>query len=1373
MIRSLTFCLSIFLLQSLAVTAQPDQYRFSKLNPELGISHDRIKCFFKDSRGFLWIGTVSGLNRYDGYSLKVFRNDPRDSTSVINDDINRIFEDPEGRMWVSTWSGHDIYDPRTETFRHNPDPMLRSMGIPDRNISNIYKDKAANYWFIHQSLGIYRYDSKTKMPQHVRHLDRDTASLHSDRISDFLEDSQGNLWILHRDGVMEKMDRNTLKVIYRSHALSNLMKTKDTDYRFVMDKDDDLWLFIFDINEGVFWFQPNAGTLTHITHASSPLKLNIDIIHGLVVDNQNMVWVATDHGGVNVIDKRKKKVTTLLHSDYDEQSLVENSINVVYKDNEGIIWAGSFKEGISYYHENVIRFPIFKNNESIPSSVPFDDVNCFAEDEKGNLWIGTNGGGLIYFNRSNNTFKQFKNNPSDPNSISNNVIVSLCYDHDRKLWIGTYYGGLNCYDGNRFIRYRHDPNDPNSISDDSIWEIFEDSKNNLWIGTLHRGADVFDPQRKKILSYGTHHPNTLHANYIPAFMEDSKGHMWIGTGFGIEVLDPGKGTFTHYLSQTNNSKSLSNNSILSLVEDSRGRIWIGTHGGLNLFDRDAGTFRGITTEDGLPHNSIFTVLEDANNNIWLGTPNGLSNLIIDKTQTDSVVFTIHNYDESDGLQKKQFNENSAIRTWKDEMVFGGGAGFNIFNPNEIRINQNKPGIVLTGLQILNRDVAIGQEVNGRKILDQSITTTNDLVLRHKDNIFAFEFAALNFFHPERSKYQYRLKGFDKSWVKVDASQRRATYTNLDPGDYVFQVKASNNDGVWNEDGIELKITVLPPFWRTRVALVIYILLILGALLATRKLIQQRERMKFDIEQERQEVQRVHELDMMKIKFFTNVSHEFRTPLTLILTPVERLIKKATDPVEIAQFQLIQRNARRLLNLVNQLLDFRRLEVQEIKFNPSEGDVITFIKDTVSSFSDLSEKKNVKLQFETSVQHLETIFDQDKLEKILFNLLSNAFKFTPEKGSVSVKLNQIKLSEELFLQIEVSDTGIGIPSDKLDKVFDRFFQSDLPKSMVNQGSGIGLSITKEFVKAHGGTVNVESELGKWTTFTVLLPVKDVGVHHENVQLEVIAPIENGLPESSEEKGSRLPVLLLVEDNEDFRFYLKDNLSLQYRVVEARNGKEGLAQAQRVIPDLIVSDVMMPEMNGIELCKKIKTDKNISHIPVILLTARTAEDQKVEGFESGADDYITKPFSFEILQSRIRNLIHQRELFHKEFRQKIDVKASTVVITSLDEKLIQNAIKCVELKIADADFSVEELSHELGMSRVHLYKKLQALTGKSPLEFIRSIRLQHAAQLLEKSQLTVSEVAYKVGFNNPKYFAKYFKEEFLVLPSAYASGKRKPE
>jgi signal transduction histidine kinase/ligand-binding sensor domain-containing protein/DNA-binding response OmpR family regulator len=1364
MVRALV--LVLFLLLPVFLSGQVKQYRFSRLNADQGLSHNQVKSFFKDSHGFMWIGTISGLNRFDGYTVKVYRNDPRNPTSIISEDINRMFEDPDGRLWLSTWSGLDIYDPYTDRFRHDPTETLNRYNIPDRNLTDIVKDSRGNSWFIHQEKGVFYHNKEEKKTYHLNYVDINLYTLASNSVAAVREGKSNNFWILHRNGVIELLDVNTLKVKSRDSVLFKHFNGRPNNFQMMVDSDEDLWIYVTDSDEGLFYINPQSKSMSHYSSNASGIRLSSDIVRGVVEDENNDIWVGTDHGGVNIINKARRSVRYLLNSPDDVYSISQNSINTLYKDDQGIIWAGTFKRGIAYYHQNNMRFPLYTHSNTDATSIPFDDINAFAEDEKGNVWIGTNGGGLIYFDRSKNTFRQYTHNPNDPNSLSTNIIVSLCYDHEHKLWIGTYFGGLNCFDGKRFIRYKNDPADPQSISDNSIWEIFEDSNHNLFVGTLTKGLDVFDASRRKIANYSTAVPNTLRTNYVPAVTEDKEGNIWIGTGYGIEVIDKKTKEFNRYLSDLNTS-GLSHNSILSIVQDSRGLIWIGTHGGLNYYDSGKGRFHAFTTTHGLPHNSVLTISEDKTGKLWLGTPNGISSVNL-SFEKDSLIAQFTNYDHLDGLQGKQFNENAVLKMKSGELVFGGANGFNIFNPSQIPLNRTVPPVVLTSLEILNQPVTTGENSEGRTILDKAIAFSESIELKHTDNVFSIEFSSLSYNHPEKSKYKFKLEGFDKNWITRSADQRKVTYTNLDPGEYVFRVIASNNDGVWNEKGTSLRIVVHPPFYRTTYAMVLYFCLILAALFVTRKLIQQRERMKYAIEQERQEAQRMHELDMMKIKFFTNVSHEFRTPLTLILTPIERILKRPDEPVPPGQFELIYRNAKRLLNLVNQLLDFRKLEVQEIRFNPSEGDIIAFIKDTVFSFSDLSEKKGISLAFSSSVETLETFFDQDKLEKILFNLLSNAFKFTPEGGEVEVTL---ALMPDQFLQIRVRDTGIGIPEDKKDRIFERFFQTELPRTMVNQGSGIGLSITKEFVKVHGGTITVESSHGKGSCFVVTLPVPEV-VGSKDITEPATAVTEHTDPDETISKSNHLPSILLVEDNEDFRFYLKDNLKFHYQIHEARNGKEGWERLLSLLPDLVVSDVMMPEMNGLELCRKIKGDARVSHTPVILLTARNAEEQKVEGFESGAEDYITKPFNFEILQSRVKNLIHQRELFHKDLKHKVDVKASSLQITSLDEKLLKKTLEVVEKKLSDPDFSVEELARDLGMSRVHLYKKLQALTGKSPLEYIRVIRLQHAAQLLEKSQLTVSEIAYKVGFNNPKYFARYFKEEYHMLPSAYAAAKRKP-
>lgn len=1319
----------------------------------------------------MWIGTLSGLNRFDGYHFRTYRNSVRDSTSLSHNDIRKLAEDPNGRIWVITNFSTCIYDPEKDIFHRNTSAFLREFSIPPGIISSIMKDKAGNFWFVHDAKGLFMYDPAEKTSRHlISHEEKKST------ISSFMQDSAGNYWILYRNGVIEKMNGNGYNIIYRNDVFRRLYPHETPVYEAVVDLDNDLWVYLPDYNRGVYCLNAAKDSLVHFTTRSKAgVALNNNIVHGLATDDNGLIWIATDHGGVNIIDKKRSTVKYVLNDPEDDKSLSQNSLNSIYKDSEGIIWLGTYKKGLSYYHSDMNKFKRYYHQRLNSNSLPYGDINSFAEDDQGNLWIGTNGGGLIFMDRRSNTFRQYLHDPGDPNSLSNNVIVSLFIDHDKDLWIGTYYGGLDRFDGKKFTHYRYDPQNANSLSDDNVWEILEDSRHNLWIGTLKGGLTVFNPESHQFTRY--RNPNGVSSDYVPALMEDKEGNVWIGTGYGVSVYNVSSDAFTKIIGDGSEG-NLSNNNVLAFYNDSRGYIWVGTQEGLNLYDRNKKTFRVFRQEDGLPHNTILSILEDNSGNLWFSTPYGISNLILnDDPGKDSFVPVFKNYDELDGLQGKQFNESAALKTRDGELIFGGPNGFNLFRPEEILLNRKKPPVALIDFQIYNNSVPIGKELNGKIILPRSITSTKAVTLRPGDNVFSIEFAALSFLHPEKNRYRYRLEGFNREWLHADGSSRKVTYTNLDPGDYTFRVIASNNDGYWNEEGAQLKITVLPPFWKTNWAFMLYASLILGALFLSRRLILERERMRFRIEQERQEASRVHELDMMKIKFFTNISHEFRTPLSLILTPAERLLDKTKDPAEKVQFQMIYRNARRLLNLVNQLLDFRKMEEQQLKLNASEGDVVKFIDDVVLSFSDISEKKNIRLAFRPSVSKLETFFDQDKLEKILFNLLSNAFKFTPEGGSVTVETNLISENDKTkWLEIKVADTGIGIPADKQDKVFERFFQNDLPRSMVNQGSGIGLSITREFVRLHGGKITVESLPDKGSCFRVLIPVSEItGAVTVPPVVEEEIDIASAEPTPQEKNGSarggrKKPVILLAEDNEDFRFYLKDNLKVYYHVMEARDGVEGWNKVQEHIPDLIVTDVMMPEMNGMELCRKVKSDARTSHIPVILLTARTAADQKLEGYDAGADDYVTKPFNFEILLSRIKNLISLRASLHKSFNRKIDVKASEIQIASLDETLIKNAVKLVEDKLGDPDFSVEDLSRELGMSRVHLYKKLLALTGKSPLEFIRTLRLQRAAQLLDKSQLTVAEIAYKVGFNNPKYFAKYFKEEFKMLPSNYAARRK---
>jgi signal transduction histidine kinase/ligand-binding sensor domain-containing protein/DNA-binding response OmpR family regulator len=1367
------------------VWAQPGQYSFSRLDISHGLSHNRVNCIFKDSEGFMWFGTLSGLNRYDGYTVKVFRQDLYDSSSISDNDIIRMAEDTKGRLWIVNGQRLNIYDPKTESFNRDPAPFLHEYGVPDVSISALYKDRKGNLWFICNQSGLYRYDAVSKKGTQFSRQPSDSNSICSNDLSAVSMDMNDNLWIIHQQGILEKMDVRTGKITDRFYLPNVKNTSRLQSYNLYIDLDGDIWVYFTFEQQGMFYINPKKKIIRYLHKGNGEFNLNNDIVNGVIQDNDRKIWIATDHGGINILNKKNFFIKYLLNNPADENSLIQNSINTIYKDNTGIIWMGTFKKGVCYYNENITKFNLYKNQGKNTNSLSFDDVNCFAEDLKGNLWIGTNGGGLIYFDRLRNSFRTYMNNQSDPSSISNNIIVSLFLDKNQKLWIGTYFGGLNCFDGRKFTRYMHDPSNSKSIADDRVWAILEDSEDNLWVGTLGGGLDLFDRDKNVFYHYRTGSNNSVHSDFISCLTEDNEGNIWIGTASGVDVLEKETGLFIHYGHDASDPNSLSNDNTYSVFQDSRGYIWIGTRVGLNLLNREKKNFRIFRSQNGLPDNTIFTVLEDNRKNLWISTANGLSNMLIENASVTSenlnneYKYSFKNYDETDGLQGREFNDKAAFKTSQGELVFGGANGFNIISPENIRLNRQTPKIVFTNFQIFNESVIVLRENRGRVILTKALNETSHITLKYNENVFSIEFAALSYFHPEKNNYKYILEGFNKEWLTTGSNVRKATYTNLDPGDYTFRVKASNNDGYWNEQGISIGITILPPFWRTNLAFLVYFISAIGIILFSRKMLLDRARIRFKLEQQHREAQRIRELDLMKTRFFTNVSHEFRTPLALITAPLEKLIKTTKDSEQKKQFTLIQRNAKRLLNLVNQLLDFRRLEVQEFKLVLSYGDIVKFIRDIFYSFSDIAEKKHIQLTFKTEPEVINTSYDFDKLEKIMFNLLSNAFKYTREKGNISVELNLQNTNEtaEKWLEIKVTDNGIGIHPDKQGKIFERFFQVDGQGDIINQGSGIGLSLTKEFVKVHGGTIDFKSEPEIGTCFTVMLPIFDfekmdhaIEIPEDGNETTVNITGQEGEYEKEHLLGTHKPLLLLIEDNEDFRFYLKDNLVQRYSIAESANGKDGWEKTLKYFPNLIVADITMPEMDGIELCRLIKQDNRTSHIPIILLTSRASEEQRVEGIKAGADDYITKPFSFEVLELRIRNLISEREILKKLFQKQIIIKPGEISITSMDEKLIQKALETVEKNISNPDFSVEELSRVLGMSRVHLYKKLLSLTGKTPIEFIRIVRLKRAAQLILTSQLRVSEIAYEVGFNNPKYFSKYFKQEFGSLPSEYVSVQK---
>ncbi|HEY4155124.1 MAG TPA: two-component regulator propeller domain-containing protein, partial [Puia sp.] len=782
-------------------------FQFARLDFTQGLSNNQVNAIYKDAKGFMWFGTMSGLNRYDGYQFKIFRHNLSDTATLNDDYISRICEDPFKKLWIQTREGYNIYDPETEKFNRRPSTYLKSLSLPEAGFSDVIQTKNG-FWFLYSGTGLY-YFRTGKKPEFLHPVAGDAGSISADPVADIREDSKGYSWLVHQNGLLEKLDNRNNRVIFRTEILKNRNAGRSLAYHLFIDGQDGIWFYSAGNLQGVYYYQPGKGTLQHLSKMNSRGGLNNNLVNGIVEDANGLIWIGTDHGGVNLFNKKEGSVRFVTNSPDDNKSLSQNCITTLYRDVQGGIWVGTYKGGISYYHEDMVRFPWYRRQPATVNSLPYDDVNRFVEDASGNLWIGTNGGGLIYFDRKKNSFRQYLHNPADPNSLSNNVVVSMWLDHKNILWIGTYFGGLDSYDGKHFVHYRHQDAVSGSLADDKVWEIYEDSKENLWIGTLGGGLDKFDRNRKIFVHNKAALPNSIHSDYISALTEDRYNNLWIGTSVGIDVWQ-NDNRIIHY----STDDKLSNNNIIAILKDDRGNMWVGTREGLNVFNPEKQRFQSFRMEDGLPDNAILTIVEDDSNHLWVTTPNGISRIKVLGSAGSGFRIHCRNYDETDGLQGREFNENAALKTRSGELVLGGANGFNIFNPANIKSSQKNAALVLTDFQVFNKTIHAGDKVNGKRILDKAISETDEVTLKYNQNVFSVEFASLGFNNTDKCRYAYRLVGFDRDWLVTDGNARKATYTNLDHGKYVFMVKASNDDGVWNESAKPLTIIILPPFWET-------------------------------------------------------------------------------------------------------------------------------------------------------------------------------------------------------------------------------------------------------------------------------------------------------------------------------------------------------------------------------------------------------------------------------------------------------------------------------------------------------------------------------------------------------------------------------
>lgn len=1359
---------------------------FNHLTIGDGLSNNAANAIIQDRVGFIWFGTDDGLNRYDGYSFKTYQHVLKDSSSLSDNGIWCLLEDRSGFIWMGTKNGKlNRYDPVKDIFKHW---LLPSDIVRENTIRVLFEDHNGFIWVGTYKSGLYRFDPTTEEIKHWKSIAGDRKSLSNNYVTGIVEDSDYNIWISTYNGFNKLVDANS-EIYFEKYfkAPLNVNSISSNIIWSITKSKIDPEVFWLGTSEGLTSFNTKTKTFKQIP-IPNPSKLQFGESAGNVIEEFSSggknLW-ADSYAGLLRIDLSTNSVNRFINDEKNPKSIISNQINGLLKDRSGVIWIAT-QNGISYFSEKSLKF----NNLLSASENIFDynllnskSVKAITKDNDNTIWFGTDKGLYSLNGKSTNKFIQKYNALDDIN------IWSLAEGKQNELWIGTYGFGivkLNTATG-RIEKINPDLPQTRVASANFNRVVYCDNKKDIWVGYWGIGLGRIKNSDNKFEIWqntGNQITESLSHNDVWAIYQDRKGRMWIGTnGGGLNLfINEGIGKFIRWTSDDN---GLSSNSINAIIEstnkkyasDDKTVLWIATDNGLNKFmiinsaadiliDNSKIEIKQFSSRQGLLNNSIKAISEDDNGNLWLTTGKGISLFDVDKE-----IFI--NFNNADGIFDGDFNTSSILKDNNGKIYAGSVKGLNIFVPDNIKLSSFIPPIVFTNFQIFNQPVKIAED----SPIKNDINKSKLIRLSYSQNVFSFEFAALDYNSSESIQYKYFMEGFDEDWIE-SGSRRYVTYTNLSPGEYHFKVKSTNADGVWQDNTTELKIIIASPWWATGWAYAIYVLIIVVGLYVIRRFELNRTKLKNILKMREYEAIKQKELDETKSRFFANLSHEFRTPLMLIKGPLEQLMNDESNIKNIDRYKLIHRNTENLQLLIDQLLELTQLETASIPLKAKQENLSNHIRGLAYSFKSFADKKNINLAFRSVEDSLEAWIDSDKLEKIINNLLSNALKFTPEGGSVTIELVKKILNGKKYAEITISDTGIGIAEQKLEKIFDRFYQVDDSIQRAYGGSGIGLALVKELVDLHRWEISVSSETHKGTEFVLLIPLWDDYLDEDqkvksiitNDSVKLKTTYEFDEEETSEkhfEEVQDIPKtsILIVEDSSDVRLYLIDLLKSDYTLFEAANGKEGITVAKEKIPDLIISDVMMPEMDGIEFCSKIKSDFLTSHIPVIMLTAKASGESKIQGLETGADDYLTKPFSSKELFVRIKNLLEQRKLLREKFSKEINPVPQKVTSNSLDEEFLQKAFSLVEENIDNVNFDTETFAKEMFLSRMQLHRKLEAITGQTPGDFIRSFRLRKAAQMLKENRLSVTQIAFAVGYNSPSQFSRAFSKQFNCTPTEY--------
>lgn len=1333
MINPRIFTLLLLIGMFCATNATAEQFRFKYYNTSDGLPSNSIRCITQDHHGFIWIGTDNGLSRFSGQEFKSYKNIPGDSTSIGSNYINFIFEDSRNIFWVGTGNGLYTYNSNTESFSFFSKTTENNLQLTASSL-DIIEDLQGNIWVATEGDGVFCFNPQKEILKQFT-SNAENISLSSNTALNLFVDSKGNIWASTRDAKKSLHLFDSATNNFHLFPIKNVSSSL-TIYAINEDTEGNLWLGTWE--DGLCKLNIQEGTIK--SYISPQTKDGISHIHSISKYEPDILLVGSDDG-LSQFNTITKEHTLMTSSELQEDGLSDKFIYPIYKDREGGLWVGGYYKGLNYSAPNKGYIEGFTHSK-YKNSVGGNIISCFCEDESGNVWIGSDDGGLSYFDTKTKHFTNYMPGQGK-NGLSYHNVHALLID-DGKLWIGTYTGGLNVMDlkTGYFKLYLPDLNNPRSIDGNSIYSLFKDHEGVIWIGSM-QGLNTYNKKTDDFTRVLTTESTTID------IVQEKDGTMWFATwGGGVYRYTPSTEEWKHFRTKKSNEKTIQSDMVHCLCIDNDGRVWLGTDNGLCYYDKTNDCF--VRESLTIPSNSISNIIYN-DNFLWISTATGFVRYSPETKKTK--IFTT-----SDGLQNDQFTLNGGMLSSDNKIYLGTTNGFNIMRPQTFSSNKYAPPIVITNFQVFNKNV----DKEDEEALKKAINSSEEFKLSYKQSVFSIEYAALSYSDPSKNRYMYKLEGFDQDWNPI-SNQRKATYTNLPAGKYIFRVRGSNNDGLWNEDEATLTIRILPPFWRSRWAYLFYAIAFAASIFYIIHFFKKKAERKNKIRIRKLNAEKEKELHEAKINFFTQVAHEIRTPVSLIIGPLEKIIEQSSDlkPTIQEDLHIINRNSQRLLTLVNQLLEFRKAEQGSLIPHFSTQNIYGLLKGIYDRFNPLITKKGISFEFDMQNKELMATVDSEAFIKIISNLLTNAAKHAKNKIRIEVATGIDDFN------IRVIDDGEGIPESEHQNIFKPFYQIS---NNNKPGTGIGLSLVKLLVEAHAGKIEVASEQGN-TCFSVSFPLIQASTQNGQEKSNTLAETndyslllddEMDIPYVAE---ANRPTLLIVEDNIDLCNFLYNRFRHSYNILIAHNGKEGLDLLKKQSVDIIISDIAMPIMDGIEFCKEVKSNLLYSHIPIVLLTAKTENTVRMESLEIGADAYIEKPFSIQLLKVQLTNLLNSRKLLKKKFSEMPFVKLDSIAGNKADEAFLSKLNSIIEKNISNVDFSIDVLAEQLFISRSGLFSKIKTLADMTPNELIHLVRLKKAAELLITKEYRINEICYMVGFNNPSYFSKCFQKQFGVLPKDF--------